>query len=106
MKAAYTPGPWHWDGNTLKPEKPDFSRSDVHSILDAEGGYGFFGSDSRATLRELDADRALIAAAPDLLVALQAYIADCRSVDPDGLFCGEVQRAAMAAIAKATGAQT
>jgi len=69
MSPRHTPGPWHWDGNTLMPVKPDPSKSHVHSILDAEGGYGFLGSVSTKTLAELDADRALIAAAPDLLEA-------------------------------------
>ena len=67
MPASHTPGPWVWNGNTLRPEKPDPDRSAVYSILDAEGGYGFLGSDWRETGAELDADRVLIAQAPDLL---------------------------------------
>ena len=70
-RTAHTPGPWVWRDNTLAPEKPDFPRSNVHSILDAEGGYGFLGSDRHATADELEADRRLIAAAPDLLDALR-----------------------------------
>ncbi len=69
--SKHTPGPWVWDGNTLKPAQPDPERSAVHSILDAEGGYGFLGSKVSATMAELDADRQLISAAPELLAVAQ-----------------------------------
>lgn len=70
MSARHTPGPWQWDGHTLRPVEPDPSKSHVYSILDADGGYGFFGRDDISeVLAELDADRALIAAAPELLAA-------------------------------------
>ena len=71
MSAQHTPGPWQWEGHTLAPVNRNPDTSAVHSILDAEGGYGFLGSDHKQTLAELDADRLLIAAAPDLLAALQ-----------------------------------
>ena len=71
MTAAHTPGPWYWRGNTLAPVNVDPDTSHVHSILDAEGGFGFIGTDHRLTNAELDADRRLIEAAPDLLAALQ-----------------------------------
>lgn len=72
MNAKHTPGPWHWphDGNDLCPVNPDPTRSAVSSILTADGGYGFLGSSNADTLAELDADRRLIAAAPELLDAL------------------------------------
>ena len=38
----------------------------------ADGGYGFLGSSTADTLAELDADRRLIAAAPELLDALKS----------------------------------
>lgn len=74
MSGKHTPGPWHWphDSNDLCPVDPDPTRSAVSSILTAEGGYGFLGSSNADTLAELDADRRLIAAAPDLLTSLQA----------------------------------
>lgn len=71
MKAKHTPGPWVWDGITLRAAHRDSDASSVHSILDAEGGYGFLGSKSSETLAELDADRALIAASPLLFDALE-----------------------------------
>ncbi len=100
--ARHTPGPWLWDGHTLMPAQPDPDRSAVHSILDAEGGYGFMCGDVRQTCAELDADRVLIAAAPELLEALQRLlsweIARLPVRSEDIAF-------ARAAIAKATGQQ-
>ena len=70
--ARHTPGPWVWHGRTLAPLNRDPEASAVHSILDAEGGYGFLGSKPTETLTELDADFLLIATAPDLLAACQS----------------------------------
>ena len=79
--SRHTPGPWVWDGCTLKPANAAPDVSAVHSILDAEGGCGYLMSDHKATLTELDADMQLIAAAPELLVALK----DLLTHDPDSL---------------------
>lgn len=109
---SHTPGPWMWDDNTLRPANPNPDTSSVHSILDAEGGYGFLGSDVQKTIAELDADRVLIAAAPELLKALQRLHACMQAQDLEA----EAKRptedeyqacmaAAAAAIAKATGQQ-
>lgn len=68
---AHTPGPWVWADNALRPAESDPDNSSVHTILMREGGSGYLCSNWRKTLRELDADYALIAAAPDLLAALQ-----------------------------------
>lgn len=99
---GHTPGPWMWDDNTLRPANPNPDTSSVHSILDAEGGYGFLGSDVQKTIAELDADRVLIAAAPELLEALQRLlsweIARLPVRSEDIAF-------ARAAVAKATGQQ-
>ena len=105
--ARHTPGPWLWDGHTLMPAQPDPHRSAVHSILDAEGGYGFMCGDVRQTCAELDADRTLIAAAPELLDALK-MAAHClqwhAAQHPAGMDCKALEDA-RAAIAKATGQQ-
>lgn len=100
--AKHTPGPWHWphDSNSLCPVNPDPEHSAVSEILYADGGYGFLGRSNSDTLAELEADRRLIAAAPDLLAALELL-----------LLSGDVRDAAekaaltqaRAAIAKATG---
>jgi hypothetical protein len=110
--ASHTPGPWIWADHRLTPAQPDPDRSAVHSILDADGGYGFIGSDWRNTIAELEADRRLIAASPDLLHALQRLhtcmqaqnleIESDRPTEDDYQAC---MAAATAAIAKATGQQ-
>lgn len=71
--AAHTPGPWHWDGYSLRPAVPDPNQHAVHTILEAAHiGWGFVASNLHATSREADANLALIAAAPQLLDAAQA----------------------------------
>lgn len=105
--ARHTPGPWIWDDNTLRPANPDPNTSNVSSILDAESGYGFMGGDVLATCAELNADLALIAAAPELLEALK-LAAHClqwhAAQHPAGMDCKAIEDA-RAAIAKATGQQ-
>lgn len=74
--ATHTPGPWKWDGYSLRPTNPDPEHSAVHTIIDAENtGLGFTGSDYKATIAESDANLALIAAAPQLLDAARAAAA-------------------------------
>jgi hypothetical protein len=71
----------------------------VSSILTADGGFGFLGRSNADTLAELDADRRLIAAAPDLLDALKTLLFaadDSQSYDAALV-------SARAAIAKAEG---
>jgi hypothetical protein len=71
-RTHHTPGPWAWDRDALRPETPDPDVSAVHTILRDDGqGRGYLGSKPSATLAEIDADRALIAAAPELLSALR-----------------------------------
>jgi len=100
--ASYTPGPWKWEGLELIPAERDPSRSAVHSILYAGGGFGFISSQPSETLAEIDADCLLIAAAPDLLMALQ----DLRNACCIALERTTVLRAADAAIARALGQQS
>lgn len=71
--AKHTPGPWTWDGYSLRPANPDPDQHAVHTIIDAEHiGWGFVCSDLRITTAESNANLALIAAAPELLTALEA----------------------------------
>ncbi len=96
----HTPGPWTWEGHSLKPAQPDPQRYAVHTIVTcSSGGYGFLASDHKKTAAELEADRRLIAAAPDLLAALQ----DLRNACSVALERTAVLRAADAAIARALG---
>ena len=67
---GHTPGPWRWVGHSLRAVTPAPDRSAVHTILDAEGGCGFLASNVHDTMREIDADLRLIAAAPDMLAVL------------------------------------
>lgn len=67
---AHTPGPWYWNGRHLEPVRKDPDAGAVHTILADESGYGYVTSPGKATLAELDADRALIKEAPRLLEAL------------------------------------
>ena len=107
MSAKHTPGPWHWVGNTLEPVEKNPNNSAVYSILNAEGGYGFVLSDFKATCAELDADRQLIAAAPELLKALQKMLPLYRKaiglIDPNTDTSLTID--AHNAIVKATGGQ-
>ena len=68
--AAHTPGPWEWDGNYLVPTTPRPDVSAVHTILSPEGSYSYIGADLDASRAENEANRALIAAAPDMASAL------------------------------------
>jgi hypothetical protein len=70
--AKRTPGPWEWDGFALKPKNPDPARHAVHTILEGETrAWGFVDTDYQVVLREDEGNRALIAAAPELLEAAQ-----------------------------------
>lgn len=100
--AQFTPGPWKWDGNTLMPVNNDPATSAVHSILYADGGYGYIGANLKDTLAELDACRRLIAAAPDLLAALRDAHTALSAVHLGMHHKRDVLAAAADAIAKAT----
>ncbi len=68
---SHTPGPWKWDGYSLRPVNPDPDAHAVHTILEVDNfAYGFIASELAATIAEDNANRALIEAAPDLLDAL------------------------------------
>lgn len=69
----HTPGPWAWSesGHTLHPVTPNPNTSSIHTIISSDGGEcGYLGSSVRKTVDELDADKLLIAAAPDLISVL------------------------------------
>lgn len=68
----HTPGPWEWRSCVLGPVVPydGPSRAVATILTDESGGMIARDSDLDAALLELDADRALIVAAPDLADAL------------------------------------
>ncbi len=99
----YTPGPWDYDTGSILAPDPDARHPDIHiaeiAHCDDEGRV--------ASPQPQDANRRLIAAAPELLEALD-YLLE-QAVDRDlkngiGLSEGEedVRAKALAAIAKAT----
>ena len=95
MQTKHTPGPWN------------FAKSDI------DGRYSIYGNgplaycgDTGAVNGDGEANARLIAAAPDLLVALKALVgeADLGEVDLDDDDRAKLEQA-RAAIAKATGDQ-
>lgn len=107
--SAHTPGPWNVD-----------SRYHVHAIVDASGNdltyqqvapqfhdgepCGSVTSRGRTAV-ELEANARLIAAAPELLAALEGVVSRC---EPSGYvgIDGQFLKAVRAAIAKANGDST
>ena len=94
MSAQHTPGPWRSSGSLtiyIEARLGDGWIQEVCSVgpTEADKGYG----------EQQQANARLIAAAPDLLEALQAVLAN--SLDSKGL--ADAHKQARAAIAKATG---
>jgi len=83
----FTPGPWRWDGYSLRPANPNPDAHAVHTILEAEHlAWGFAGSDLAACLAEDVANRHLIAAAPDLYEALADLLDQVQHAPGGNLF--------------------
>lgn len=61
--AKHSPGPWHWSDRSLRCP----NSQNVSIILDDDGGMVYRDSPIEAFSAELDANRHLIAAAPELL---------------------------------------
>lgn len=105
--SKHTPGPWAWDGYSLRPANADPDTHAVHTVIGAEHfGWGFVMSDPAKTRAESAANLALIAAAPELLEAARAAEAVlgrqkwCSgSTDPEAVALSKLR----AAIAKAGG---
>lgn len=111
MSSKHTPGPWKWSGEYTHPcGKPAWT------LLGRHGLYGILTCDQGSAPQDLndEANARLIAAAPDLLEALEriARPHDCGCVPCTGqcrsqialeIAVEEMQELARAAIAKATG---
>lgn len=83
-KANHTPGPWKWDGYSLRPENPNPDAHAVHTILEVDTfAYGFVDSDLAATTAECAANRALIETAPVMLDTLHMALFLIESGAPD-----------------------
>ncbi len=96
MSGAHTPGPWQFDGSV--------------SVEDAAGNLVALVYSAPMASGTISGNGNLIAAAPELLAALQVFVdfpADVFDEGPDAAFTMTVRlddmRKARAAIAKATG---
>lgn len=99
----HTPGPWKWDGYALVPEKRDPDQHAVHTIMEIGSfAYGFISAQYKEVAQEDDANRALIAAAPELLKAAQQVYSEMSTHGQVTMVTWELLSAA---IGKATGAQ-
>jgi hypothetical protein len=109
--AGHTPGPWSVvidDSGDRPVSVPSIQAAEEYdcAIVHWDGFWQEHWQSARGN-REMRANARLIAAAPDLLEALQAILADCGEAMLDGyvensLHSDEVN-AARAAIAKASG---
>lgn len=69
----HTPGPWKWEGHALRPLNPEPNLHAIHTIFEVDHfAWGFAFSKLEPLLAEDEANRALIASAPELLEALTA----------------------------------
>lgn len=92
---THTPGPWEIDGRMVTA-----GRNVTVALLCEMDSFGYLFDTPNP------ADGWLIAAAPELLAALQAIVADVYQTDDyySGVLRSPDVKAALAAIAKATGA--
>jgi hypothetical protein len=103
----HTPGPWEWSGGLsdsyyrLVAPNADYRERNVLEVVEGTV-YSEYSSDS-AYIDATPANARLIAAAPDLLDALEEFCGGLFSYPP-GSIGDEVLQKAKAAIAKATGA--
>ena len=96
--SKHTPGPWRYDRSNGSPT------TGQHMIAGAKPGYLAEVRDCGSG--DVQANARLIAAAPDLLDALQAIVKSLSDQDDEGLIEHAQQMIdARAAIAKATGDQ-
>lgn len=93
--SEHTEGPWEWSGDDI--DGPDYA-----IVLERRVDCGTYCQGGTARLEISDADRRLIAAAPDLLAALERIVALGAS-DPERFRAeiGDADKQARAAIAKA-----
>lgn len=89
MSTKHTPGPWHWDSDPIDGDPLGRVRFQVVALGRTITKTYYSSGDATA-----EADTRLIAAAPDLLLALHNMLEDGDKTD---------RQQAIAAIAKATG---
>lgn len=72
MSAKHTPGPWHWDSDPVKGDPMGRVRYQVCAL--GKTITKVYHSSYEGGLTNAEADARLIAAAPDLLVALKRLV--------------------------------
>lgn len=93
----HTPGPWTNHGRIPQPGLP-------HSTVAAKTLIARVYSEAFGDIEQEEANARLVAAAPELLEALQMYVESMRDAFSDfGHFGSPVYKAAVSAISKATG---
>lgn len=105
ITSKHTPGPWlYGDYNELRADRPNDDECIlIATVCDAPFGLDYGNQRTRPhAAGEAQANARLIAAAPELLEALEAFMNACR-VDGVPLGWGLVEHNARAAIAKAKG---
>jgi hypothetical protein len=112
--AEHTPGPWEISGDEegwtirMGTALADDGRWQVQHRIELDWGDTYDGEGDNSQYEEAEANARLIAAAPDLLAALEgvtAYIEDHRGDGGDGIMCTgcRLWKQARAAIARARG---
>lgn len=98
MSEQHTPAPWEWVGNDLEHRADDWN-----DVIHTEVSCGAFCYGGTVTLKISEADKRLIAAAPELLNAAVVALAVIAKqyVTKDGLDAAMMLKDA---ISKATGA--
>lgn len=68
----YTPGPWAWHGDSLRQAIPDPDTAATHTIIDSAGQtYGFCWAKHDDVTQEMNGNKRLMEASPELFEALQ-----------------------------------
>jgi len=101
--AKHTPGPWYWSNEYLTSD----NERNTWTLL-GFGGYGILSCDGDANSPHSlgasgEANASLIAAAPELLEALERLSAQCERLRLPGWAMSDAERNALEVIARAKG---
>lgn len=99
MSTSHSPGPWEWVGRDLESNFPGHYEAVIESTVSC-GSFCYGGS---VDMKVSDADRCLIAAAPDMLQALRRAVLALAFAAESSPAMRDDYEAVSAAIAKATG---
>lgn len=96
--SEYTPGPWLWHWH----EQDGKANCGVHHLARPGQAYSVCRAPKYQSKEQWEADARLIAAAPDLLEALEYMLETCPGIDHVG---DEARKQAFEAVKKARGEQ-